>query len=125
MTPHSSRRRLAWTAAVAWYGVILLATLPATVAKEMPEIPHLDKIFHFGAFAVQGGLLSLAMGPGWAALGLTSLLGALDEGLQTFFPGRTCELADWLADTAGAGLAVVTLLAWARWRGRTMARGPE
>jgi VanZ family protein len=46
-----------------------------------------------------------------AVIGMTgSLLGALDEQVQRFAPGRDVSLADWLADILGISLG----LTWRR-----------
>ena len=76
------------------------------------EIPHLDKIVHFGFFFGGAGLLSaayyLAQKPLWGRLILIvtlslSLIGIWDEFHQSFFENRTGnDLGDWLADTLGA-----------------------
>lgn len=76
------------------------------------DIPHFDKIAHFGYFFGGGGLLSAALyfsrQPPWARLTLMvtvtlSLIGIWDEFHQSFFANRTGnDPGDWLADTLGA-----------------------
>lgn len=76
------------------------------------DIPHFDKIVHFGFFFGGGGLLSAALfftkKPPWRSLILTvtvslSLVGIWDEFHQSFFDNRTGnDPGDWLADTLGA-----------------------
>lgn len=78
-----------------------------------------DKLAHFLVFGLLAtsilrtpkfrnlSLRSLAM----AAL-ITCAYGGFDEVRQSLTPGRSVELADWLADTAGA---VVAVLVYARW----------
>lgn len=110
-----------WLPAALWYGLILGLTLPARVGPEMPEIPYFDKVCHFAAFAGQAFWIWLGRRPGGGrardTLVACAVLGALDEGMQFFMPGRSCELADWLADMAGAGVTVWVLGAIARrWR---------
>jgi VanZ family protein len=79
-----------------------------------------DKIGHFLVF----GLLatSILRTPAFksgqwpkllTAILLTSAIGAADEFRQSFTPGRSVELADWIADTAGA---IVAVLVYARWK---------
>jgi VanZ family protein len=46
-----------------------------------------------------------------SALAATSLFGAADEWHQQFIPGRSQDVADWLADTLGAGIGVLTAAA--------------
>ena len=76
------------------------------------EVPHIDKIVHFGYFFGGGGLLAAALyfakNPSWGRLALIvtlilSLIGILDEYHQSFFANRTGnDPGDWLADTLGA-----------------------
>ncbi len=76
------------------------------------DIPHLDKIAHFGYFFGGGGLLSAALffkiSPTWAKLTLIvtlslSIIGIWDEFHQSFFENRTGnDPSDWAADTLGA-----------------------
>lgn len=76
------------------------------------DIPHLDKVVHFGFFFGGGGLLSaflfLKKAPSWAKLTLIvtltlSVIGVWDEFHQSFFANRTGnDPGDWLADTLGA-----------------------
>lgn len=112
-----------------------LAVLPAvaamvamTIASSMPTIqpPALgcqwsDKLWHAGAFFVFGCFVQLAgkhgfrLGPDgnlvlvviWSAC-----FAAIDEWHQTMVPGRTGDVADWLADTTGASAAAALL--WLR-----------
>lgn len=78
-----------------------------------------DKIVHF---AVYGFLATLVcrLGKGWrAALGawlLVAAFGASDEWHQSFVPGRSSELADWIADASGAAVAVTLYTGWAGYR---------
>lgn len=63
-----------------------------------------DKLAHLASYAVLSGLLRAAgLGSGWA-FALAVLYGASDEWHQRFVPGRDASLADWVADTVGAGL---------------------
>lgn len=79
-----------------------------------------DKTLHFAgyaglaflfcrAFAGERFALSVALACAFAA---TSAYGATDEWHQSFVPGRSSEVTDWIADTVGAGLG---LLAWVVW----------
>jgi VanZ family protein len=74
-----------------------------------PKIPNADKYGHFLVYGLLATLLC-RMGTGWRAAGwallAASAYGASDEWHQYFVPGRSCSLADWIADTAGAALAV-------------------
>lgn len=82
-----------------------------------------DKIAHFLVFGLiatsilrtprfsRAGIKGLLL----AAL-LTSLYGACDEWRQSMTPGRSVEFADWLADTAGAIVAVTVYSQWSLYR---------
>ncbi len=47
---------------------------------------------------------------------IASLYGGFDEVRQSFTPGRSVELADWLADTLGAWVAVLVYARWHSYR---------
>jgi len=78
--------------------------------------PPWDKLYHAGNFGVLAALLYLATGRVWLAVLLASLYGVSDEVHQAFVPGRSADAADWLADTAGALVAVGLLRWWGRYR---------
>ncbi len=100
--------------------------------KNAPEIPHLDKVAHFGYFFGGGGLLAAFLGlrfpdaPVWRTLALLVLVGAvigrLDEYHQGFTPGRSGnDNADWLADILGTfagALVMVFLILPGIWRAK-------
>lgn len=72
-----------------------------------------DKLAHFGVFGALATSIIRIPGfwrHGWkgavgAAL-VASAFGGLDEFRQSFTPGRSVEFADWIADSAGACVAV-------------------
>lgn len=73
---------------------------------------------HFIEYATFGALLSLALrdprdrtGSDLAALALASAYAVTDEIHQSFVPLRTVDPMDWLADTAGAAIAIIALAA--------------
>ena len=78
--------------------------------------PPWDKLYHAGNFGVLAALLHLATGRAWLAVLLASIYGVSDEVHQAFVPGRSADAADWLADTAGALVAVLLLRWWLRYR---------
>ncbi len=55
------------------------------------------------------------------AVGVASAFGASDEWHQSFVPGRSAELADWVADTAGAACAAMFYVRW-NWYRRQLER---
>jgi VanZ family protein len=109
-------RRVLWGLLGAYWGLIFLLThLPA---PDLPSVKMSDKLEHFLAYGLLGGLLFLTW---WSAnprrrwlgawvwiVGLS--YGAIDELLQALV-GRDCELGDWLADAAAVTIAVLVLSA--------------
>ena len=94
------------------YWLSAQATLP---------VPHIwtfqDKILHAGAYFIMAVLawrsfrhlrtrrIILAL----LSVSFCSLYGLSDEWHQSFVVGRYSDVADWIADTIGAGLAVFLL----------------
>jgi VanZ family protein len=87
-----------------------------------------DKSAHALAYLVLGVLSVRAAGGGLpcrvtapialTALAITSGYGALDEWRQGFVPGRSQDIRDWYADTAGAVIALGVCGAWGMIRAR-------
>lgn len=94
--------------------LFILSSLSKALPDGGPEIPHLDKIVHFGYF--MGGAFMFAT---WMLLrkgtrtplrlriilpfAVFALIGMLDEYHQTFTPGRSGnDPFDWLADILGS-----------------------
>jgi VanZ family protein len=107
----------------------VLAVLYLTLTPNPPQIgpPGQDKWHH--ALAFWGLGLLACVGSERAAARLMSTfaalaaLGGLIEIVQLFVPNRGCELLDWLADMAGAALALAMVALWQRWnRGRVKLR---
>jgi len=83
-----------------------------------------DKTGHFAAYGALGALVLRGTSGGrWAGVTLRSgvtawmictLYGASDEFHQSFVPGRTMALDDWVADTTGAAVAILCLMWVAR-----------
>ena len=111
------RREFLWPLAIA--ALIFAASSRSHVAS--PRITNVDD--KFAHFAVYGLLATLVfrLGRGWRAAGwallVVSAFGATDEWHQSFVPGRSTELADWVADTAGAALAIALYGGWQSYRG--------
>jgi len=124
----SSRRSLSFATQVApailyasalfYGGLIRMAALP-----EVGFVPT-DKLLHAAAFGglsfllVRAARYFMPAAPQQKPLLVgcfgASALGALLEVCQAFVPYRSADPWDWVADTVGAGLAIVVLLAW--WR---------
>ena len=108
--PHPIR---AWGPALLWATVLfLLSAVPGAGAPGW--VPVNDKVAHLGLYAVLGATLALGRRrsrgevPHAWLLALGILYGATDEWHQMYVPGRSAELADWLADIAGVVLGYGT-----------------
>ena len=112
-------RTLSLLMALTWMG--LLFYLSHQPSLPMPSLfSAQDKITHalaYGALAVMllGSFPLRADRYSWQQIGasvvIASLYGASDELHQSFIPGRSSEIGDWVADTLGALIAVL-LVAW-------------
>jgi VanZ family protein len=85
----------------------------------MPHIANFDKVVHFFLFGLLATLICRIQS-GWRmailAVAVTSAYGAMDELHQSFVPGRSCDVLDWVADTSGASLAVLIHTSWQAYR---------
>lgn len=118
-TPHSA---YLFTALLT-IAIFLASGSPRLATPDLGFTFSKDKLAHFLVF----GLLatSLLRTPQLAsrrwkgaliAVLLTSAYGAGDEFHQSMTPERSVEFADWIADTAGAVVAVVVYLKWDLYR---------
>jgi VanZ family protein len=91
--------------------------------SNIPEPPGgvTDKHEHFVAYAglsalacraASGTIASVSPGGALAGWAIASVYGLSDEYHQSFVPGRSPDLMDALADTAGAASAATALWAW-------------
>ncbi len=106
-----SVRIFVW-ANVIWFLIIfVLCALPG---EDIPDprlnIPHLDKVVHFGMFFIFSLLLfcplerrtSLGLGMIYGiAIGVAAVYGGLLEVLQHFFFERSGDILDFVADVLG------------------------
>lgn len=121
-----------WFALFVWAVSLWFLSEGSPAPKNGPEIPHVDKLAHFGYFFIGGGLMSaglLAWRPAWrfcrrAVFGWVSLvfvvIGRLDEYHQGFTPGRSGnDTGDWIADALGAaaGACFILYVILPRWKG--------
>ena len=104
---------LKWLPALLIFMISFYLSSQPTI-PQIPSFPFADKIVHFICF---GGLAF------WVAFGcnltgkskkeiilptiIVSLYGILDEIHQSFTPGRSSTVSDWIADTIGAILGSV------------------
>jgi VanZ family protein len=81
---------------------------PPGYAPKLEELMW-DKTVHFCYFGTMAFLAWVAAGkrgPLWIWLAV-SAIGAVDEILQAYTPGRDSDVHDWYADTLGSGLAML------------------
>ena len=114
----SPAARIGWMVLIVyWAGLFIVSHIPI---DRLP-IPVKDKTAHFIAYGLlaaglYGCLRSSYPRRGLALLVLAFMLvyGAIDELLQIPV-GRSCELADWFADAAGAVAALSLAVIINRW----------
>lgn len=111
-----------------WVWPVALATCITMVSGQSsvpgPQIVNFDKLVHFLVFGLLATLVARVkgvdrwpvLGMGWAVV-LASAFGGIDEWHQGHTPGRYVEVADWVADTLGAALAVTLYARWGWYRG--------
>ncbi len=76
-----------------------------------------DKLYHAGAYFIMGlltwrsfkHLMSSPIILALLSIAFCSLYGLSDEWHQSFIVGRESDVADWVADTSGAFMAVMSL----------------
>ena len=102
--------RIAWICVAIYWATIYIAThIPA---PKLPYIPVTDKTAHFVSYFLLSAGISIAMmlqhrrNIPVTVLAIALAYGAIDEWTQIPV-NRSCELADWYADAAGASSAVV------------------
>lgn len=98
--------RSTWWPAILWAVFIIgLTSLPAGRLPQGPAIPGIDKLVHFTLYAVLGVLVGRGAGSrvgALAAIATMAAFGGADEWHQQWVPGRSADIADWMADAAGA-----------------------
>ena len=120
-------RVLAYAPALIWAVLLVLVGGRSNVPRVESPLP-LDKAAHF----VMYGLLGVMATMGWRAAGrlprllwvlvLASLVGVIDEIHQSTVPGRSPEVADWIADTLGIAAAALLILRITREKDTNVAR---
>jgi VanZ family protein len=96
--------------------IIVLGSLPGA-RQDVGQLAS-GLVLHSVAYAVLGSLLFLGGSGNGSRRAIKATLaiavmGALDEGVQSFFPYRTAAVSDWMVDVAAAGVA--SLLLWKLW----------
>jgi len=115
-------RRRVWQIALGLYWILLFTATHYPRVVIPGELPHGDKLLHFGAFGALAFLFWRAISVRvWVAAAILIPYAALDEWLQQFF-GRFTDLMDFVANTTGI---VVVLAAGALLHKRTTPTSPE
>lgn len=83
-----------------------------TRIEQMPSFINADKLIHLICFAGLAFWVSFGLGMKgykrvWLGVLIVSVYGAIDEWHQSFVPGRSASVFDWLFDTVGALLGCV------------------
>jgi hypothetical protein len=117
--PHAVQPQVTWTRwlyPLALAGTVIFASGRGQVAG--PDIVNFDKLAHLAVFGLLATLVLRSPGlrHAWIAVVAVSLFGAADELRQSLTPGRVMEFADWLADSAGALIAVAVYRLWPWYR---------
>lgn len=116
-----------WRFAVLYMALIFVVS---SIEVEVPAVryfPLRDKGIHFVEYAVLGALCAAAAARSWPAatawrtgafaVFVAALWGLSDEIHQAMVPGRSAELADWIADACGA---VAGVAAWHRFSNKSV-----
>jgi len=112
------RRQRAWQIALVGYWILLFIATHYPRVVIPGEIPHSDKIVHFGAFGTLAFLFWFAIRPRvWVAAAILIPYAGLDEWLQQFV-GRFTDLMDFFANTLGIVVVLVALEIHRRFRAR-------
>lgn len=104
------------------FDILLLALYSATIywLSDQPSLPapmlfpHQDKLIHLAAYAVMGLLawrcvsrLPLNQKTMMVIALIYCLIFAFtDEWHQSYIPGRTADIFDWIADAVGASIVI-------------------
>jgi hypothetical protein len=112
-------RVLWWVLFLSYAGLIFwLSDGPIPEGVPFIEWPGADRLYHFFEYGLLSFLGLQAISPQTrrrflSALLLCWLYGLMDEVHQSWVPGRSADIVDWLID--GTGIVAVGWL-WARWR---------
>jgi len=113
-TMASSRTAILWLWPLTLAALIFVASGRGEVAA--PDVVGIDKVGHFLVFGLLGTLVVRTGCRPWVAVLLVAGYGFADEWRQSFTPGRMVEVADWVADTLGALVAVNLYVRWSFYR---------
>ena len=109
----------AWAIMAAIFALSSMSTLPPSPGGMDDSVAHAAAYGLLGAALLRGlaagRLRGVTLGGVWLAVLLATLYGVTDEGHQWFVPGRTAEVADLVADAAGAAVATGLIWGWRCW----------
>jgi VanZ family protein len=107
------KRALAFFPAVSFAALIFFLSSQPQLPEPPLAFEGIDKVLHAATYAVLAMLLragaGTAKGAWWWAV-VAAVYGATDELHQSFVPGRSADLLDLLADTAGSCLGIALWL---------------
>lgn len=110
------RMRYVWPVTIA--ALIFTASSRSRVAS--PHVTNIDdKFAHFAVYGLLATLVCRLARTWRGALGallIASAYGVSDEFHQSFVPGRSTEVMDWVADTTGAAIAIALYFGWGAYR---------
>ena len=98
-----------WFPVICYSGIIFYVSSLPDVSVPYGQF-YSDKLVHVAEYAILGYLLgrALATSTGLSRQGVLlitvlfcAFYGASDEFHQSFVPGRTCDVVDWLSDSLG------------------------
>lgn len=102
-------------------GIAYLSLTTGSGLQKMPTFENADKLVHFLMYACLAAALTFGLRQDKKGLLLTictaiaaaSAYGGLLELIQPYFPPRSCDLMDFIADFAGATAgSILTDIAW-------------
>ena len=111
-----------WLLGTYWLVLLVATHLPTSFPALPPE--GVDKLIHFGAYAIFAFLLAMAWQASagklnkyhlWVVWLALCIYAAFDE-LTQIPVGRHASFEDWLADAVGAAVGLAVFLLWQRAR---------
>ena len=104
-----------------WFFSLWFLSSGTPAPENTPNIPHLDKIAHFGFFFGGAGLLCAWLSHQFKKTNMLqsiiittligSLVGVIDEYHQTFTHGRSGnDFGDWTADSLGSLTGAIVMI---------------
>jgi VanZ family protein len=112
---------------VVGYCILIFVQSSYPSPPQLPRFEFSDKLLHLAGYGLLAFLFCRAFNSSerWRnrrvvlfmlAVVATTVYGASDEWHQSFVAGRSCELADAVADFAGSVIGSACFLHWRHWR---------